>query len=293
MSDGFFQAEGGPDAETLRPQPRALSQWGGGAQLRGMAVSGALARAAERGVPEIEGTADLRPVRWTLDLCRPASSAPCTATANVVRRGRRLCLVDAYMFQNDRMVARASALFLAVGGSARGNVWSPATRPSAPPAKLRSSTTEPRLYFSEGIGWTGTPAPHQTSGRKMTWHFPSQVVQGERATPFQQAAMVADVVNVVSNWGDGGLEFINADVTLALARLPAHDQELGLAAEQRVEENGVAVGSAAVFDRLGVLGTATVTGLVSASNVVDPRLLGTEAVPDDDASRAVVESRPR
>ncbi|MFD5121928.1 acyl-CoA thioesterase domain-containing protein [Streptomyces sp. NPDC058385] len=293
MSDGFFEAEGGPDAETLFPQPRALSQWGGGAQLRGMAVSGALARAAERVVPAVEGAADLRPVRWTLDLCRPASSAPCTATANVVRRGRRLCLVDAFLFQNDRMVARASALFLAVGGSARGNVWSPATRPSPPPETLRSSTAEPRLYFSEGIGWTGTPAPHQTSGRKMTWHFPSQVVQGERATPFQQAAMVADVVNVVSNWGDGGLEFINADVTLALARLPADDQELGLAAEQRVEENGVAVGSAAVFDRLGVLGTATVTGLVSASNVVDPRLLGTETVPDDDASRAVVESRPR
>ncbi|MEV6702915.1 acyl-CoA thioesterase domain-containing protein [Streptomyces sp. NPDC051453] len=277
MSVGFFQAEGGPDTETLSPEPRALSQWRGGAQLRGMAVSGALARAAERLVNQTECTADLRPVRWTLDLCRPASSAPCTALANVVRRGRRLCLVDAFLFQDDLMVARASALFLAVGGSARGNVWSPATTLSAPPSNLRPSTTEPRLYFSQGIGWTGTPAPHQTSGRKMTWHFPSQVVRGERATPFQQAAMVADVVNVVSNWGDGGLEFINADVTLALARLPADDQELGLAAEQRVEADGVAVGSATVFDRIGVLGTATVTGLVSASNVADPRLLGLDS----------------
>jgi acyl-coenzyme A thioesterase PaaI-like protein len=277
---GLFRLEDGHGSDVLHPGPRACSHWGSGDRLRGMAVSAILARAAERAVDHPGGTGALQPVRWTLDLLRPASAAPCAVTANVVRQGRRLCLVDAFLHQQDVFVARGSALFLAAGGPSRGKVWSPDTKLSTPPPELRSSTTEPRLYYSEGIGWTGSPAPHQNSARKMTWHFPDVIVPGEQSTPFQQVAMVADIVNIVSNWGDSGLEFINADLTLALARLPGDDGEIGLAAEQRIEDDGVAVGSATVFDRRGVLGTVTATALPNGSNVLDPRRFGTE---DDEA----------
>lgn len=271
---GFFDLDQVSGDEVLRPRVRALSSWGTGGQLRGMAVSGALARAAERAVAALDGAEALRPVRWTLDLLRPAPNADYTTTATIVRRGRRICLVDTALRHGDEIVARGSALFLAGGGAASGTNWSPAPTTHAPPPTLRPATTEPRLYYSDGVGWTGSPEPHQNSGRKMTWHFPTGVVTGEPPTPFQQAAMVADVVNVVSNWGDAGLEFINADVTLAIARLPGHDQELGLAAEFRIEDDGVAVASATMFDRSGTLGTATVSGLPNGSSI-DPRRFGT------------------
>ncbi|MDA3624105.1 thioesterase family protein [Saccharopolyspora sp. WRP15-2] len=275
MHTAFFQAEGAPGSEILHPQSRARAQWGGGGQLRGMAVSGALARVAEQAAHQPDSTGNLRPARWTLDLFRPASVAPCSVAATVVRRGRRICLVDSVLHQQDRIVARGSALFLAAGGPARGKVWCPDTSPSAPPPALHPSTAEPRLYYSDDIGWTGSPQPHQNSSRKMTWHFPSPVVEGEQPTPFQQAAMVADVVNIVTNWGDAGLEFINADVTLALARLPETSQEMGLACEQRIEEDGVAVGNATVFDRRGILGMTSVSALLNASDTLDPREVGT------------------
>ena len=272
--EGGAAAEGGTDSEVLLPQPWAYSQWGdGSSQIRGPAVSGALARAAERAVRSIDSAAALRPVRWTLDLFRPATIRPCVVATTLVRRGRRLCLIDAVLTQCDTPVARATALFLAHGGPVHGAAWAPRTMPCAPPPDLRPTTTEHRLYYSEGVGWTGSPGPHQNAERKQVWNLPAVVVRGETPTAFQQAAIAADLVSMVTNWGDQGLEFINADVTLALAR-PPESLEVGLAAEHRIEDDGIAVGTATVFDRQGTFGTATVTALANAANAVDPRLAG-------------------
>jgi len=79
---------------------------------------------------------------------------------------------------------------------------------------------------------------------------------------------MADGASLVTNWGDKGVEYINTDITLTLARLP-EGLEIGLAAVDRVEHDGIAVGTAAVFDRSGTLGTAVVTSLVNAHRTVD------------------------
>ncbi|SFW79750.1 acyl-CoA thioesterase domain-containing protein [Amycolatopsis australiensis] len=262
----FFEAGG----ELLHPLPAARAHWGGGGQLRGMVTSGALARAAESAVTRSGGAGLLRPARWTVDLLRPAGFEPCRATAEVVRRGRRLCLVEAALRQREVLVARATGLFLAAGTPVTGNVWAPDDAPPLPPPGLRPSTTEPRVYYSESTGWTSSPEPHQNSGRKMLWAFPQELVRGERPTPFQHAAMVADLVNLVTNWGDAGLEFINADLSLALSRPPAEDLHLGLSTIHRAEDDGVAVATAAVFDRDGAFGTVTGTAIIAAAPV-DPR----------------------
>lgn len=268
----FFTAEPGPDGELLLPLPEARASWGDGAQLRGMATSGALARAAEQAA----GTGLLRPARWTVDLLRPAGFVPSVARAEVVRRGRRLCLVEATLWQGETLVGKASGLFLAAGSPATGTVWAPAGGLMAPPPGLRPATDEPRVFHSEGVGWTGTPEPHQNSSRKTLWVFPQEIVRGERPTPFQHAATAADLVNLVTNWGEAGLEFINADLTLTLGRVPADDLELGLTADHRVEHDGVAVTTATVFDRQGPLGTVSGTALLAPAPV-DPRQVGAPA----------------
>jgi Thioesterase-like superfamily len=280
MKNGFFQVEGGvhagggDDSEVLLPLPWSHSGWGGARlQIRGGAVSGALARAAERAAHSSALGPGFRPVRWTLDLFRPAAVRPSIVITKVVRKSRRLCLVDAVLTQDDTPVARGTALFLAAGGPVYGKTWATEAALCIPPPDLRPSTTEPRLYYSEGVGWTGSPTPHQNAARKQTWHFPAALVEDEKPTGFQQATMVADVANLVTNWGDNGMEFINTDITLALARLP-ESLEVGIAAEYRSEDDGVAVGTAMVFDRQGVLGTATVTALANGTNAIDPRLTG-------------------
>lgn len=278
MSPAFFETRVEHGREILVPGPSARSLWGAGsaatAQVRGMAVSGALARAAERTGRAAEGGAALHPARWVLDLFRPTRMRPVTATASVVRRGRRLCLVDAVLTQDDQAVARASALFLARGGEAAGVTWAaPGPPAQPPPPSMRPEGDEPRLYYSESVGWTASAAAHANASRKQTWHFRAPVVAGEEPSPFQQAAMVADVVNVVTNWGDAGVQFINTDVSLALARLPRNG-EVGLRAEQRIEADGVVAATASLFDRSGTLGSATITALANGANAVDPRRFG-------------------
>lgn len=271
--NGFFQLDPDRPDGRLLPERAAASMWGGsGNHMRGMAVSGALARSVEH-VTCRGSHAQLRPVRWHLELFRPAAMVPCEVGTTVVRAGRRLSVIDAELRQDEVVVARASALFLAAGEQATGTVWTADPGVEPPPPDLRPTTTEPRLYHSAGLGWTGSPESHGDARRKQVWILPVPVVTGEPVSPFQLAAMAADVVSAVSHWGSGGLEFINVDVSLAMSRLPVGDG-IGLAAQHRTEDHGLATGSATLFDRVGPIGVGTVAAMLAPYGAVDPRRNG-------------------
>ncbi|MCU1566794.1 MAG: hypothetical protein JWQ56_1731 [Pseudarthrobacter sp.] len=272
----FFRVEHHGDTEILLPEPHAASGWGQ-ETMRGMPVSGALARATERAAGEL-GLRGLLPARFTLDLFKAAKQVPTTISTTVVRRGRRLCLIDAAFVQNGLAVARSATLFLQPSETPSGAVWSAVRSPVAPPRGLVPESSELRLYFAEDSGWGPVSAVAPSDKRKQSWHFAMPMVESEPLSPFQMAASVADVANVVSNWGSDGLQFINADVTLTMARLPI-ELEFGLSALERVEADGVSVGTAVMFDRAGVFGTTTVLGLANAQHSVDPRTLAPVAEP--------------
>ncbi|MFB9858772.1 acyl-CoA thioesterase domain-containing protein [Paenarthrobacter aurescens] len=234
-----------------------------------MPISGVLARATEALATDL-GLDGMVPARFTLDLFSPALQMPTMTTASVVRRGRRLCLIDASFMQQGRAVARSSTLFLTASEAPAGAVWSAGISPAPPPRDLRPDSDEQRLYFTETTGWSQSPSAEPSAERKQSWHFPIPIVEDELLTPFQMATSVADSGNVVSNWGSAGLQFINADVTLALTRQPI-EMEFGLSALDRVEADGISVGSAVMFDRAGVFGTTTIVGLANALRSVDPR----------------------
>jgi hypothetical protein len=205
----------------------------------------------------------------TVDLFRPATMDPCVVSAEVVREGRRICLVDALLTQDGQRVARAGAIFLKPSESAEGRVWEPTDRPEPPPVEVAPVSDEPRVpYFHSDAGWSQEFGDHQDASRKASWNTMLPVVSGEPVTPFQGVAAMADGASLVTNWGDRGVQHINTDITLALARLP-EAFEIGLLAVDRVEEDGIAVGTAAVFDRAGQLGTVVVTSLVNARRTVD------------------------
>ena len=259
----LFRAEG----EVLIPQdnPRSLRRED---QMHGVATSGALARGLEQAVAEL-GRNDLRPARYTVDLFRAPSMGACTVRAHVVREGSRLCLVDAVLEQDGRPVARAGAVFLAPSENPPGAVWSSDDRPQPPPLEIAAVSEAPRVpIFSSEAGWSQNFAEHQNASRKQTWQTGLPVVVGEKTSPFQAVAGVADATSMVMNWGEGGVEYINTDITLALSRLPV-STEIGLTARERFAEDGIAVGTAVVFDRQGPIGTSTVTSLANARRAVD------------------------
>jgi hypothetical protein len=256
------------DGELLIPQDVARSLWKHD-QMHGVATSGALARAAEHAVIAA-GRADLCPARFTVDLFRAPSMGPCHLTTIVVREGSRLMLVESTLYQENEARARSIALFLAASESPAGRVWTAADVPQPPPLDLAPVTDQPRVpfFFSEQIGWSQNFAEHQNADRKMTWQSPIPVVVGEKTTPFQGLAGAADSTSMVCNWGEQGVQYINTDVNLSISRLPV-SHEIGLAALTWHAHEGIAVGSATVFDRQGPFGTSMVTSLANARRSVD------------------------
>jgi acyl-coenzyme A thioesterase PaaI-like protein len=259
----FFLADG----DLLVPTDMARSMWSEN-QMHGVAISGALARCGEQAVRSA-GRADLVGVRSTVDLFRAATMDPCLLTSEVVREGPRLCLVDVMLAQGGRPVARSSALFLKPTASAPGEIWSPSERASPPPEDVAPPTDDPHVpYFFSSAGWSQNFGQHQNASRKQSWNSAIPIVAGERLTGYVAAAAVADGASLVTNWGSGGVAYINTDVTLTLAREPV-GTEIGLSAVDRIEQDGIAVGTVAVFDRTGPIGTAVVSSLSNAKRAID------------------------
>ncbi|TQK71201.1 MULTISPECIES: thioesterase family protein [unclassified Nocardioides] len=250
------------------PLPLAQSLWRDD-QMHGVAVSGLLARALERAAAEA-GRTGLVPARYHVDLFRPARMITTTASATIVREGPRLVLLDAVVEQEGEVVARAGATFLAPSADAAGEVWAAAgERPVPPPAESLPTPGEHHVpWFASASAWSDNFGDHQNAGRHQTWQTAVPIVYGEDCTPFQAVASIADATSMVTNWGSRGVEHINTDIDLALCRLP-DSVRLGLRATDHVSSDGIAVGTAEVFDATGVLGTATVTSLANTRRTVD------------------------
>jgi len=260
----LFRAEG----DLLIPQDLARSLWRED-QMHGVATAGALGREAENAVVAA-GRTDLRPARFTVDLFKAPSMGPCRLSSTVVREGARLMLLDVELIQDDVVVARASALFLKATENPEGEVWTPDDVPEPPPLEIAAVSDEPRvpIFYSDGVGWSQNFAEHQNGGRKATWQTALGIVVGETPTPFQGLAGAADSTSMITNWGSAGVQYINTDITLAISRVPV-SQEVGLSTISRYSHDGIATGSAVVFDREGPIGTTTVTSISNARRAVD------------------------
>lgn len=262
------------DADGFVPLDMACSLWSSD-QMHGVAVSGLLAEALESAVAA-RGRTDLVPARYHVDLFRAARMRRTTTSATVVREGPRLVLVDAELRQDGDLVARASCTFLTPSQVPAGKVWQAEERATPPPLDVAPATSEVRVpFFASEAPWSDDFSSHQNAGRHATWQVAVPTLLGEPMTPFQAVASIADATSMVTNWGSAGIEYINTDISLALARGPV-GVEVGLRALDHVARDGVAAGTAEVFDRHGTLGTATVTSLANTRRTVDLATRGRE-----------------
>lgn len=268
--EALFARERTGRAERFRPLTRARSGWG--EQIRGMAVTGLLARDAEALAAEEGLGVGFRPVRFTVDLFRPAGIVESEVRSVIVRRGRRLCVIDSVFAQQGRDISSSRTLFAAEKEDPGGRVWSAGAE--IPPIPTIWPTSEDgRLFHSAQSGWTQVGEAPEAVVRRASWTLPTSLVEGEPLSGFIFAASIADVGNIMSNWGDRGLRFINADVTLALTRMPRTDG-LGLVADDRQEGGGVSLGTTTMFDVDGPCGLVLTAALANGAHAVDPRTKG-------------------
>ncbi|MBM7459045.1 acyl-CoA thioesterase domain-containing protein [Rhodococcus coprophilus] len=257
---GFFTEADG----VYTPTKYAASPWSD-AMLNGPCVSGLVARELENAhAPE-----GFVPARFTLDLFAPVRNETITFTTTRVRDGNRIRVADANLIQDGKVSARATIVYLRRSAQPPGSVWTRDEHPAPPQEVLDSPpATDTYSWYSSDGRWSRGRSEHQNAGRKRLWSRQLPVIVGEEQSPFVNIAMVGEGTSFVTNWGDEGVGYINADVTLALSRLP-EGLEVGVEADNHIGTDGVAVGTAVLFDRLGPFGTGVVTALANAHRQVD------------------------
>jgi hypothetical protein len=224
--------------------------------MHGRLLAALAARAAEAaGQPFV-------PTRMTIDLFRAAPMEPIAVTTELVRDGGRVRVVQVGLTCAGREAARASVLLLRPGSEPAGRVWAPTTwsvpspdqvGPLAPGAEGRAFL-DIRLITEGGL---------QTPTQKRVWVREVQaLVEGETPSPFVRAVAAADLANPFGNFGDEGLSFINADLSVYLGRLPVGEW-MGLEVVARTSSAGVATVAANLYDAEGGFGHCSVASVAS------------------------------
>lgn len=224
--------------------------------LHGRVVAGLLAH-------EIEarwGDPAFRCARLTVDLYRMPPFAPAETSTRLVRDGNRIRVVDAEFTSGGSPVARASAVFLKMAANPEGAVWSPPPWQVPGPAELA-----PREAPGREPMWETRVVDHGfgSTERKRAWLRETRpLVDGEDLTPFVRAAFASDFTNPFANSGSAGLQFVNADITLYLHRLP-ETEWLGFEVASHHAHEGIAVAECAIYDERGAIGRSLVCALAN------------------------------
>ncbi|MGF7123972.1 acyl-CoA thioesterase domain-containing protein [Rhodococcus sp. TAF43] len=250
------------DGDGFSPLPLGISKWSSD-MINGPALTGLLARDIEND----HGAEGFVPARLTVDLFRPARAERIDVVTRSVRTGNRIRVADGELLQKGEPVARATVVFLRRGVQPPGELWTRPESPQPPPLSLLEPLQAPSHPWigsdDHPAGWSPSLGDHEGASRKRIWQYQVPVVAGEEPSPFVRAAMVGETTSLMTNWGTEGIGFINADLTLALSRLP-EGPEIGLEADNHISVDGISIGSTTMFDRLGPIGTCIVSALSNA-----------------------------
>lgn len=253
MPEAFFREVDG----AFEPSEQARGPWDPDS-LHGRVLVGLLGRTFEQRF----GEHDLQLSRLTTELFRMPPFAPLTVTAEAIRDGRRIRVVDGAITANGVEVARSRAVMLRRTDQPTGRVWSPPPWDAPPPEQVAAPAPRER-----GLPmWETRPIEGGTFGdvvRKRAWLRETRpLVEGEEMTPFVRVALASDFTNPFANSGDSGLNFVNADVTLYLHRYPV-DEWLGFEVAGHHSADGIAVAECHLHDRQGAIGRSIVCGVAN------------------------------
>lgn len=223
--------------------------------LHGHVLGGLMAHAIERE----HGDLDFQPARLTVDMFRLAEHGPVTITTAIARQGGRIRVIDATLEVAGTVQARSSAVMLRRAAQPEGNVWSPPPWDVPTPHSLEQDGP-PQHTVWETRPITGEGA---SADRGRVWmREVRELVAGQPLTPFVRAAMAADFTNPLGNSGDRGLEFVNADYTLYLNRLPI-DEWIGVEVASHHSTDGIATATCSLYDEHGPIGHSAVASIAN------------------------------
>lgn len=192
-------------------------------------------------------------MRMTVELLRPVPLAPLVVSRNIMKSGRTVTLIDACIFADGVEVAKARGLNLR-----RSSVIVPPQRFEAPPEvpfAQQTHSVAQRTAFGEAIEFRFVEGSWEELGPATLWtRLNAAVVDSEPVSAMQRVAAAADFANGISRVLDfDSHSFINADLTVALARTPS-DEWVGFEMATNVSGEGFGQAESRIFDSAGTLG---------------------------------------
>jgi hypothetical protein len=258
------------DGAALVPTLAAQGPWDP-TTAHGGPIAALLAREVERAGPTEGG---MRVARLTCDLFRPVPLQPLTLTHDVVRDGRQIRVVDALLWWDGRLVARASGLYVRVGHEIETDpertaaavgppIEGPDTDPSGGLGPVDLGEFEPPGIFhavelKRIVGNHGDGVPAVAWGRLTV-----PMVAGETTTPLQSLACIGDYSSGIGTYMDYRRYVSpNADLSYHLVRAPVGEW-IGIDAATVLAEDGVGQSRSRLFDETGFVGTCATTLVVA------------------------------
>ena len=239
-----------PSELGLLPGPKAVGPWATD-MLHGRLLAGLAAWAIERD----QGMDGFVPCRLTVDMFRNPPMEPAEVVTTLVRGGGRVRAMDAVVRMGGTEISRASALFLRTGDEPVDDAVAVSPAWDAPPPDDLVVELDEEASFE-----VVSPADRgfgAVRARQAWVRDRRQLIRGVALTPFVRAALAADLASPLANFGTEGLDYINADLTLHLGRLP-EGEWIGTETAHRVATDGVSVAVCTLHDQLGPIGASTV-----------------------------------
>lgn len=202
----------------------------------------------------------MRVARITIDLLRPVPIAPLTIRTDVVREGRKIQLCSIALLADGVEVTRASVLKIRADAPmlpddiGQERIELPGPQAGEAPTELLGGQSN---AFIRGLSLRIVRGGFRQPGPGAVW-FRAQrpVVAGQPLSPLMRAAMTSDFCNGVSSVLDfHQWTFINADLTISLARMPVGDWIL-LDAQTWLGDQGAGLAFAKLGDERGYFGRA-------------------------------------
>ena len=261
------------DGAIAHAQPGAAGPWDPGLQ-HGGAPASLIAWAVER-MPTGETTAmdggsagnagsdcrrRMQVTRMTFDFLRPIPVAPLEINIDVQREGRKIQVCNVTLLHEGVACVRASVLKIR-----QADLQLPeaiADEPIEVPGpemgneeKIRFTNDRPS--FGDGVTLRSVRGGFGTPGQAAIWfHAHRPIVDGHAITPLMRAALTSDFCNGTSaalNFDEW--TFINADLTISLARMPVGEWIL-LDAQTWLGDRGAGLAFAKLGDERGYFGRA-------------------------------------
>jgi acyl-coenzyme A thioesterase PaaI-like protein len=244
------------DNETAFTSEHAAGPWDPGLQ-HGGAPASLISWAAEK-MPTRE---PMQVVRMTIDLLRPVPVAPLRIQAEVLREGRKIQVCAVTLWHEQAAVVRATVLKVRAtelqlpAHVVEEKVLVPGPDEGHQPEVLLGEPT--KNAFIRGLDLRVVKGEFRSAGPAAIWfraHRP--IVEGAPISALMRAAMTSDFCNGTSAVLDfKDWTFINADLTISLARMPVGEWIL-LDAETWLGTTGAGIAFAKLGDVRGYFGRA-------------------------------------